>query len=177
MLGTTGLLPILNLNRITDSLCQNGSEITLSATPSGGTWAGTGVANGKFSPQTSGVGSYWISYSFTDIKGCLGRDSMKINVRNCRVNVQNTLESEGISITIFPNPSFGKDVYCTIKTTKSERITLEEYDLAGKSLGILLKNTMVLDEKTVLIPASSQLGMTLLKITIGEKIFYQKLMR
>lgn len=47
--------------------CIDASDITLSGTPIGGTWSGTGVtAGGVFSPSTSGDGAYSLTYSYTD---------------------------------------------------------------------------------------------------------------
>jgi PKD repeat protein len=43
--------------------CVNGQSITLSnATPSGGTYNGTGVSSGMFNPATAGVGTHTIKY-------------------------------------------------------------------------------------------------------------------
>jgi PKD repeat protein len=49
------------------TVCVDASDITLTGTPVGGTWSGTGVtAGGVFSPSTSGVGPYSLTYSYTD---------------------------------------------------------------------------------------------------------------
>lgn len=49
------------------TLCSDASDITLTGTPIGGIWSGTGVsAGGVFSPVTSGVGAYPLTYSYTD---------------------------------------------------------------------------------------------------------------
>lgn len=168
-------LPILTLNRITDSLCQNGTEITLVGSPSGGSWSGTGVTNRRFSPQTSGVGSFWLKYTLTDANGCTGQDSIKVIVRNCRVGLAETFDSEGIVIKVFPNPSYGKDIFLSIKTTKKESVTVELFDIMGRSLSVLLKNELILNERMLAVSTLNQSGIMIAKISVGGKIFYSKL--
>uniref|UniRef100_UPI004048F870 hypothetical protein n=1 Tax=Fluviicola sp. TaxID=1917219 RepID=UPI004048F870 len=54
-----------------NSVCIADSNFILNvATPSGGTYFGTGVFNNSFNPSLAGVGSHNISYSYTDIHGC-----------------------------------------------------------------------------------------------------------
>ena len=47
-----------------DSLCTNNAPITISASPPGGSWSGTGInSNGIFDPNSAGPGIYTITYS------------------------------------------------------------------------------------------------------------------
>ncbi|MDD2982240.1 MAG: PKD domain-containing protein [Crocinitomicaceae bacterium] len=64
------------------SLCNQPIDFTLSATPTGGTWSGTGISNptGVFTP--SGVGSFIVTYSFTDANACTSTDQITISVVN-----------------------------------------------------------------------------------------------
>jgi sugar lactone lactonase YvrE len=62
--------PIINYPNFS-SVCIADSNFILNvATPSGGTYLGTGVVNNSFSPSLAGVGSHNISYVYTDIHGC-----------------------------------------------------------------------------------------------------------
>lgn len=62
--------------------CATGSPIILTATPSGGTWSGTGITNastGEFSPTaTPGAGQYTISYATTG--GCPASGTVTVTV-------------------------------------------------------------------------------------------------
>ncbi|MBK6988164.1 MAG: T9SS type A sorting domain-containing protein [Bacteroidetes bacterium] len=52
-------------------VCQTASAVTLSGgSPSGGTYSGTGVTGNSFDPATSGVGTFAITYSYTNANGC-----------------------------------------------------------------------------------------------------------
>lgn len=63
------------------SLCNQPVATTLTGTPSGGTWSGTGITNpsGQFTPFSTG--SFPVVYTITNA-GCVGRDTMIINVVN-----------------------------------------------------------------------------------------------
>ncbi|MFM7030938.1 MAG: hypothetical protein ACKOX4_00285, partial [Bacteroidota bacterium] len=62
------------------ALCANSPAVTLGATPSGGTYSGTGVSDNNFSPASAGVGSHTITYSYTDPNGCSNTISRTITV-------------------------------------------------------------------------------------------------
>jgi PKD repeat protein len=64
------------------NLCNQPIPATLSATPAGGTWSGTGITNpsGVFTP--SGIGSFIVTYTFTATNGCSNTDQATITVAN-----------------------------------------------------------------------------------------------
>lgn len=50
-------------------VCVNGSAVTLTGTPVGGTFSGTGVTGNSFDPAV-GTGTYTINYYYTNATGC-----------------------------------------------------------------------------------------------------------
>jgi len=63
--------------------CLNSSAVDLTSfvSPSGGTFSGTGVTSaGIFTPNTSGIGTHTITYSFTDGNNCTNTASQNIAV-------------------------------------------------------------------------------------------------
>ncbi|RYF62504.1 MAG: gliding motility-associated C-terminal domain-containing protein, partial [Cytophagaceae bacterium] len=54
--------------------------LTLTATPSGGTFSGNGVQNGQFLPKLAGAGQHTVTYSVTSTKGCQADVSQPIQV-------------------------------------------------------------------------------------------------
>tara|TARA_B100000508_G_scaffold124704_1_gene108183 strand:+ start:18165 stop:33218 length:15054 start_codon:yes stop_codon:yes gene_type:complete len=57
-------------------LCIDASSLSLtSGTPTGGTYSGTGVSSGSFSPSTAGVGSHVLTYTVTSSHGCVKADT------------------------------------------------------------------------------------------------------
>lgn len=61
--------------------CNSDAPVTLSASMTGGTWAGTGITNtstGTFSPAAATIGSNTVTYSV--VGGCAGGDTLIIDV-------------------------------------------------------------------------------------------------
>src|SRR5690606_12098816 len=71
-------------------------------TPSGGTYSGTGVSGGSFDAPTAGVGTWPITYSFTDGNGCTGTAQSSIVVDACA-----GIEESNFEIGLMPNPTNG----------------------------------------------------------------------
>ena len=63
------------------AVCDNGGLVTLSGTPAGGTFSGTGVTGNSFNPAT-GAGTYTITYSYSS-GGCSNSASTTITVQSC----------------------------------------------------------------------------------------------
>jgi PKD repeat protein len=94
------------------SICLNGGDTLLSASPVNGTWVGTGMVNGVFSPSTAGQGTHIINYSFQDpITGCVNSENVTILVHGLpAVNAGNdlTLCNQPIAEILVPvTPSNG----------------------------------------------------------------------
>ena len=95
-IAASGGCPTINANQgftittylsptITDvsSICSNGTAFNYSAASTGGTWAGTGIANaslGTFDPAISGLGTFSITYSTPG--PCINIDTTMISVTN-----------------------------------------------------------------------------------------------
>ncbi|MBP6334478.1 MAG: T9SS type A sorting domain-containing protein [Bacteroidia bacterium] len=63
------------------SVCLNSSSFVLSGgSPAGGTYSGTGVSAGSFSPTTAGAGTHIITYTYTAANGCIGTATSSIVV-------------------------------------------------------------------------------------------------
>jgi len=64
-------LPIVTLGAI-GPFCVDASSVTLSGgLPTGGVYSGTGVSAGSFEPASAGVGDHTITYTYTDVNGCI----------------------------------------------------------------------------------------------------------
>ncbi|MBS1646838.1 MAG: M4 family metallopeptidase [Bacteroidetes bacterium] len=76
--NTIGSGTPVSFNYTGSSLCSAGTAITLTATPAGGAYSGTGVSGNQFNP--SGLnGTYVLSYSYTS-GGCTSSDTAHITV-------------------------------------------------------------------------------------------------
>ena len=101
---TVNTAPTVSLTLGTTTTCVNYNAFALSGgSPAGGTYSGTGVSAGSFDPATAGVGSTTITYDFTDGNGCSNSATASITVDACA-----SLEEDGFTMTISPNPTSGK---------------------------------------------------------------------
>ncbi|TND08683.1 MAG: hypothetical protein FD123_1899 [Bacteroidetes bacterium] len=83
------------------TVCVGDGNYTLTGSPAGGTFSGTGVTGNSFSPSTAGTGTFTITYSFTDANGCTGTDGNSVTVGACT----GIVESQNMfGLTFMPNP-------------------------------------------------------------------------
>jgi hypothetical protein len=72
--------PVVSIGTFADE-CSNSLGLVLSGgLPAGGTYSGSGVSNGVFNPALAGVGTFPITYTYTDANGCSGYAMSSINV-------------------------------------------------------------------------------------------------
>ncbi|MCB9232418.1 MAG: SBBP repeat-containing protein [Bacteroidia bacterium] len=95
--------PVVSISPVSGPVCLNAGVVSLSATPAGGTFSGTGVSGSSFDPTVAGVGTHSITYSYTDANGCDGMDSISVTVVICN-GTPDPLLTE---IRLFPNPNRG----------------------------------------------------------------------
>ncbi len=121
---TVNANPVVTLSLTSSSVCVNDGPYTLSgASPAGGTWSGTAVSGGVFTPATAGIGSYVITYNVTDANGCSGVATDSITVSPCTgIN-----EIGAVTFSMFPNPASGSFVFNT-----TEHGTMEMFDVNGQ---------------------------------------------
>ena len=80
---TVNPLPTVTLSPFT-AVCSTDAAFTLSGgSPAGGTYSGTGVNGGQFNPATAGVGTFTITYSYTNANNCTATAQQSITVNNC----------------------------------------------------------------------------------------------
>jgi len=90
------------------ALCSTDNAVTLSATPVGGTFSGTGVSGTTFSPT---AGSSVVTYTVTDGSGCTGSNTISITVTTTPApqfgSVPSPLCSSAGSVTLNATPIGG----------------------------------------------------------------------
>ena len=108
-------------------VCVDDANVTLIGTPTGGVWSGPGVNGLLFSPTAAGVGLQSAVYSYTDITGCEGMDSVSIQVNAC-VGLAENILANGVSV--YPNPNSG--TFIVSANVNVNELTLEMLDLQGR---------------------------------------------
>ncbi|MBP6694787.1 MAG: T9SS type A sorting domain-containing protein [Saprospiraceae bacterium] len=114
-------LPVVNINSFPAFININATPITLSGSPSGGSFSGQGVTGSIFNPTTAGLGKKQITYTYTNVNNCTNTANGSTIVYDttgivCHTSVTDTLIINtvltGVSppnnintIKIYPNPS------------------------------------------------------------------------
>lgn len=109
-------LPTINTS-VPTSLCNNSSAITLSATPTGGSFAvdNTPLTGNIFNPALFGTGPHSISYTYTALNGCVASASVNTTILQTPSTAINAGGASSIcvgqAITIQPQTSITGATY------------------------------------------------------------------
>ncbi len=67
---TINPLPAVSFTGLAANYYYNDPAVTLTGTPTGGSYTGTAVLGSTFNPTLAGAGTYTVTYSYTDVNGC-----------------------------------------------------------------------------------------------------------
>jgi hypothetical protein len=121
-------LPNVVLSLTASQFCETDVNVSLAGGfPAGGTYSGTGITGGVFSPSTTGPGTFDVVYEYTDANGCTSTDLDSITVQDCS-GIDEQFEQ---SVTLYPNPTEnvilisweGEVEYIEITDTKGKLIS------------------------------------------------------
>jgi hypothetical protein len=73
-------LPVVSITGLNSSYCVNAPAVVLTGLPGGGTFSGTGIANGQFNPSSAGIGTFTITYTYSDGNNCTNSTTQSITV-------------------------------------------------------------------------------------------------
>jgi lysyl endopeptidase len=98
---TVNPLPTVNVSSF-GTVCSTYAPVTLTGgTPAGGVYSGTAVSAGQFNPTTAGVGTFNITYTYTDGNNCSNNAVAQIVVDPC-AGIE---DPSAASILVYPNPT------------------------------------------------------------------------
>lgn len=125
---TVHALPTVSIVPVTGPLCTNSPSVALTGSPAGGTFSGTGVASNHFSPATAGVGTFTLSYVYTDANSCANSNTTTVTVSSC-TGIENI--QKAASFSVYPNPA--KDVL-NVQFENNGTTLIEVYDALGNQV-------------------------------------------
>ncbi|HTF04674.1 MAG TPA: T9SS type A sorting domain-containing protein, partial [Bacteroidia bacterium] len=124
---TVNLAPVVTLGSFSTVCLADDSMALTSGNPAGGIYSGTGVTGNTFSPSAAGIGTHTITYTYTDINGCVNSDSASINVDAC-LGISNAVAAGSIAIS--PNPA--TDVVTIAWNANATVTAIKIMDAAGR---------------------------------------------
>lgn len=95
-------LPNVTLSPLSSPVCDNAGVITLNGLPAGGVFTGAGVSGNEFDPIAVGVGTYSISYDYTDANSCSASSTQTVEVSVC--TGVSELTGGNKQFVVYPNP-------------------------------------------------------------------------
>lgn len=123
---TVNTLPSVALSVGVTAVCVNETNVTLSGTPAGGSFSGTGVSGSSFNPSLAGAGTFTISYAYTDANSCSNSNQKTITVSLCT----GIKEMETTGFVIYPNPTSG--IFTLEFGSAIDKVNLDVFDAIGK---------------------------------------------
>jgi hypothetical protein len=119
--------PSVSLTLPIDTACLNMGSVALSGeSPAGGTWSGPAVSGSSFDPMIAGIGTFGITYMYTDTNGCSGSVVDSILVDPCLAIVEPVVT---IGFNMYPNPNNGE---FSITVDGNETVQVLIYNGAGQ---------------------------------------------
>ena len=86
-------------------ICLSDTLVPLVGTPVGGSWSGIGVSGFNFIPGATAVGTYTLTYSYTNAAGCTSTDTTKAVVSDCPERIRLLRDN---AVILYPNPNSGQ---------------------------------------------------------------------
>ncbi|MDZ4795918.1 MAG: T9SS type A sorting domain-containing protein, partial [Bacteroidota bacterium] len=113
--------------------------IALSGSPVGGSWSGIGVSGFNFVPTATAVGTYNLTYSFTNPAGCTSTATVVAKVEDCPERLRLLRDD---AVILFPNPNNGI-FNIRINSTLYNYIGMKVYNVQGQLMNGVIVNDVL----------------------------------
>ncbi|MBI1288676.1 MAG: HYR domain-containing protein [Flavobacteriales bacterium] len=79
-------LPVVSFTGLAANYCiDQTTPVPLTGTPTGGQFTGLGISGNSFVPSVAGVGTIFITYTYTDVNGCTDSETQSVDVNGLPV--------------------------------------------------------------------------------------------
>jgi hypothetical protein len=154
-------LPNVTLSAFS-SICDTLGNFNLfGGSPTGGTYSGNGVSNNIFNTNI-GIGSYPITYSYTNSNGCSSSSTQNLSVISCQD--ASILINTANDVIIYPNPT--KDFFILESLDGGIGLLYSLHDMSGRKL---LEGT-TFDNQTEINISNLSSGTYFLNISHSDKL-------
>lgn len=109
-------------------ICISDTLVPLVGSPVGGAWTGIGVSGFNFVPTATAIGTYTLTYTYTNSVNCTARDTTLVKVVDCPER-QRLLRDD--AILVYPNPNNGL-FNIRINSTLYNYLGMKVFDMTGR---------------------------------------------
>jgi len=136
---TVKALPTVTATELSSRICISDTLIGLSGLPVGGNWSGIGVSGFNFVPSATGVGTYTLTYSYTNTLGCSAAATVVAKVDDCQERLR-LLDDD--AVILFPNPNNGR-FNIRINSTLYNYLGMKVYNSQGQLVNGKIANDVL----------------------------------
>jgi len=137
---TVNPLPTVTAGALPARICLTDTLVALSGSPVGGNWSGIGVSGFNFVPPATSIGTYKLTYSYTNSLGCTSTAVVVAAVQDCPERLR-LLANDGL--VVYPNPNNGR-FFVRMNSTLYNYLGMKVYNAQGQLLnGKAVNNVLV----------------------------------
>jgi hypothetical protein len=125
---TVNALPVVTAAALPSRICLSDALIPLSGSPVGGSWSGIGVSGTNFVPSVTAVGTYNLTYTFTNALGCTNTAVITAKVEDCQERLRLLRDD---ALILYPNPNNGR-FNIRINSTLYNYLGMRVYNALGQ---------------------------------------------
>jgi subtilisin-like proprotein convertase family protein len=127
-LTVNGLTAVTATDLWNRRICLSDTLVPLVGTPVGGSWSGIGVSGFNFIPGATAVGTYTLTYSYTNAAGCTSTDTTKAVVSDCPERIRLLRDD---AVILYPNPNSGQ-FFIRMNSVLYNYLTMKVYTASGQ---------------------------------------------
>jgi hypothetical protein len=137
---TVNAVPVVTVTSLTNTrICLSDTLIPLAGLPVGGSWSGVGVSGFNFIPGVTAVGTYTLTYTYTNAAGCAASATTVAKVEACPERIR--LLSEN-GVLLYPNPNSGQ-FFIKMNSTLYNYLGVRVYNMTGQVVNGNITNEAV----------------------------------
>jgi subtilisin-like proprotein convertase family protein len=126
---TVNAIPVVTVTSLANTrICLSDTLLPLVGSPAGGSWSGAGVSGFNFVPGVTAVGTYTLTYSFTNTAGCTAVATTVAKVEDCPER-QRLLSND--AVILYPNPNNGQ-FFIKMNSTLYNYLGVRVYNMTGQ---------------------------------------------